>query len=273
MEFERVFYKNNFAAGVTIFSLYMIFGGTNWGNIGHPGGYTSYDYGAVRNYLQDERPHTKTNMCVIQAIRENRAVDREKYSELKLEANFLKVSPGYLVASAATSASTGVYNTNADIVTTPVLGSNGSFFVVRHSDYSSEDSTNYTLSLPTSAGNISIPQLGGSLTLNGRDSKVHVTDYPVGDSALLYSTAEIFTWQKFDNKTVLVVYGGPNELHELAVVGATTGSLIEGDDVTIQQSNSSSVIIQWETSTDRRIVQVGDLHIYILGTLPSILAY
>lgn len=52
MEFERVFYKNNYAAGVTIFSLYMIFGGTNWGNIGHPGGYTSYDYGAVRtSYL------------------------------------------------------------------------------------------------------------------------------------------------------------------------------------------------------------------------------
>lgn len=46
-EFERVFYKNNYAAGVTLFSLYMIFGGTNWGNIGHPGGYTSYDYGAV----------------------------------------------------------------------------------------------------------------------------------------------------------------------------------------------------------------------------------
>lgn len=62
MEFERVFYKNNFAAGVTIFSLYMIFGGTNWGNIGHPGGYTSYDYGAVRILsaplcLGDERPH------------------------------------------------------------------------------------------------------------------------------------------------------------------------------------------------------------------------
>lgn len=148
-----------------------------------------------------------------------------------------------------------------------MLGANGSFFVVRHSDYTSEDSTNYTLSLPTSAGNISIPQLGGSLTLNGRDSKVHVTDYPVGDSTLLYSTAEIFTWQKLDNKTVLVVYGGPNELHELAVVGTTTGSLVEGDDVTIQQSNSS-VIAQWETSTDRKIVQVGDLYIYILGTRP-----
>lgn len=246
MEFERVFYKNNYAAGVTIFSLYMIFGGTNWGNIGHPGGYASYDYGA--------------------AIRENRAVDREKYSELKLEANFLKVSPGYLTAVAATTYSTGVYNTNSSIVTTPVLGSNGSFFVVRHADYTSEASSNYTLNLPTSAGTISIPQLGGSLTLNGRDSKVHVTDYPVGSSKLLYSTAEIFTWQTFNNETILVVYGGPNELHELAVAGSSTGSVVEGDGVTIQSQNGS-VVAQWETSTTRRIVQVGGLHIYILGML------
>lgn len=191
-------------------------------------------------------------------------MEREKYSELKLEAHFFKVSPGYLTASAATSATTGIYNTNADIVTTPVFGSNGSFFIVRHSDYTSEAATNYTLSLPTSAGNISIPQLGGSLTLNGRDSKVHLTDYPVGDSTLLYSTAEVFTWQTFENETVLVVYGGPNELHELAVAGTSTGSLVEGDGVTIQQSNSS-VILQWTTSTDRRIVQVGDLYIYVLG--------
>lgn len=201
---------------------------------------------------------------MIQAIRENRAVDREKYSELKLQANFLAVSPGYLIAAAANSTTTGVYNTNSAIVTTPVLGSNGSFFVVRHSDFTSEDATNYTLSLPTSAGTISIPQLGGSLTLNGRDSKVHVTDYPVGSATLLYSTAEIFTWQVYDNTTVLIVYGGPNELHELAVVGTSTGSLVEGDGVTIQQTNSS-VVAQWTTSAERRIVQVGDLSIYLLG--------
>lgn len=174
------------------------------------------------------------------------------------------MSPGYLTASAATSATTGIYNTNAAIVTTPVFGSNGSFFIVRHSDYTSQASTNYTLSLPTSAGNITIPQLGGSLTLNGRDSKVHLTEYPVGDSKLLYSTAEVFTWQAFEDKTVLVVYGGPNELHELAVAGTSTGSVVEGDGVTIQQSNSS-VVIQWTTTSDRRIVQVGDLYIYALG--------
>lgn len=150
-------------------------------------------------------------------------------------------------------------------MTTPVLGSNGSFFIVRHSDFTSEDSTNYTLTLPTSTGTISIPQLGGSLSLNGRDSKVHVTDYPVGSSTLLYSTAEIFTWQSYDNKTVLVVYGGPDELHELAVAGGSAGSLVEGDGVTIQQTNGS-VVAQWETSADRRIIEVDDLTIYILGT-------
>lgn len=191
-------------------------------------------------------------------------MDREKYSELKLQANFLAVSPGYLIAVAANSTTTGVYNTNSAVVTTPVLGSNGSFFVIRHSDFTSEDSTNYTLSLPTSTGTISIPQLGGSLSLNGRDSKVHVTDYPVGSSKLLYSTAEIFTWQVYDNTTVLIVYGGPDELHELAVIGASSGSLVEGDGVTIQQTNSS-VVAQWTTSADRRIIQVGDLSIYILG--------
>ena len=33
-EFERVFYKNDFSFGVTILNLYMVFGGTNWGNLG-----------------------------------------------------------------------------------------------------------------------------------------------------------------------------------------------------------------------------------------------
>jgi hypothetical protein len=57
---------------------WQTYGGTNWGNLGHPGGYTSYDYGSV--------------------ITEDRLVSREKYSEAKLEANFLVASPSYLSA-------------------------------------------------------------------------------------------------------------------------------------------------------------------------------
>lgn len=240
----RVFYKNNYAAGVTIFNPYMIFGGTNWGNLGHPGGYTSYDYGAV--------------------INEDRTVAREKYSELKLEAQFLKASPGYLTATPGLSSVTGVYSSNKGVAITPLEGDDGSFFVVRHADYQQREATTYTLNLPVLDGNVTIPQLGGSLTLSGRDSKIHVTNYPVGDATLLYSTAEIFTWQQFGDKTVLVVYGGPGELHELAVKSASTEWDVDGGEVTVKKVNGD-IVAQWKTSNGRRIIRIGTLDIYVLG--------
>ncbi|KAK0613084.1 beta-galactosidase precursor [Bombardia bombarda] len=235
----RVFYKNNYAAGIAIMSIYMIFGGTNWGNLGHPGCYTSYDYAAV--------------------IAEDRTVAREKYSELKLEANFLKASPGYLTATP----STGVYSSTEAITVTPVLGTSGSFFVVRHTDYQLTDSTPYTLTLPTSKGNLTIPQLGGSLTLTRRDSKIHVTDYPVGDKTIIYSTAEIFTWQKFGDRTVVVVYGGPGELHEIAIDGNTPWK-VTGAGVNVKNDNNTFTVGQWKSSTQRRIIKVGELHVYVV---------
>ncbi|MFG1811868.1 beta-galactosidase [Streptomyces sp. NPDC049040] len=62
-QFADVFYKQNIAVGATAQSFYMTYGGTNWGWLGMPENYTSYDYGA--------------------AIRENRELD-PKYDEDKL---------------------------------------------------------------------------------------------------------------------------------------------------------------------------------------------
>ncbi|WEO93383.1 beta-galactosidase [Streptomyces sp. FXJ1.172] len=62
-QFANVFYKQNIAVGATAQSFYMTYGGTNWGWLGMPENYTSYDYGA--------------------AIRENRQLD-PKYYEDKL---------------------------------------------------------------------------------------------------------------------------------------------------------------------------------------------
>jgi hypothetical protein len=211
---------------------------TNW----VLGGYTSYDYAAP--------------------IKEDRTVTREKYSELKLEAQFLKVSPGYLTVTPGNSSVTGVYSPSTSVSITPLTGANGSFFVVRHTDYQSTASASYTLNLPTSAGKITIPQLGGSLTLGRRDSKIHVTDYPVGDYTLLYSTAEIFTWKKFEDKTVLVVYGGPNEQHELAIKSSAKNWTADSG-LTVA-SKKCNVVVNWQTTSNRRILQVGDLQVYIL---------
>ncbi|KAI9826091.1 MAG: hypothetical protein M1832_000540 [Thelocarpon impressellum] len=246
-DFARVFNKNDYSLGATLHSLYMIYGGTNWGNIGHPQGYTSYDYGA--------------------AIKEDRLVTREKYSELKLEGNFLKASPAYLTA-VAQDATSDRYTDTSEITTTPLFSEKTSFWVTRHSRYNTLASTSYKLKLPTSAGTITIPQLNGSLSMNGRDSKIHVTDYDLGGINLLYSSAEIFTWKKYGDKRVLVVYGGPGELHEASFETKSKAEIIEGDGVTIDASKNGSVVLNWQTTSARKVVQLEkDLTVYILGKL------
>ncbi|KAJ5961253.1 Glycoside hydrolase family 35 [Penicillium vulpinum] len=246
-EFERVFYKNSLGFRVAFFNLYMTFGGTNWGNLGHPGGYTSYDYGAP--------------------ITESRNVTREKYSELKLIGNFAKVSPAYLLTTPG-ELTTSKYTTSPDLAVTPLLGGNdtaSSFFIVRHSDYSSQASVDYKLKVTTSAGDLTIPQLGGSLTLSGRDSKVHVVDYDVAGTNILYSSAEVFTWTTSGKSKILVLYGGPGEHHELAVSSKSKASVIEGSSSSITTKQvGKTVVIGWDVSTTRRIVQLGDLQIVLL---------
>jgi hypothetical protein len=135
----------------------MIYGGTNWGNLGQSGGYTSYDYGA--------------------AIMEDRTLFREKYYEAKLIAQFMVSSPAYLTAVPGNLTNSSYASTSA-ITTTPIFGDVTNFYVVRQSDYTSLDSKPYTFTVPTKAvGNVTIPQLGGTLTLNGRDSKTLVSTF------------------------------------------------------------------------------------------------
>ena len=105
-------------------------------------------------------------------------------------------SPAYWTAIPRNGSNGSFVNTGL-IATTPILGNITGFYVVRHALYNSTDTTHYRLSVPTSQGDMNIPQLSTSLTLNGRDSKIHVTDYDVGGTVLLYSTGEIFTWYVF----------------------------------------------------------------------------
>lgn len=80
----------------------------------------------------------------------------------------------------------------------------------------------------------------------------------------MYSTAEIFSWKKYDSKTVLVVYGGPGEQHEAAFTGVDA-SIVEGSGVTITKKDDAT-ILNWPVSTSRKVVKVGDgLYVYILG--------
>lgn len=104
--------------------------------------------------------------------------------------------------------------------------------------------------------------------MSRRDSKIHVADYSVDDHKLIYSTAEIFTWKKFSNRTVLVVYGGEGETHELAIADevkwTSTGPPVQVKTVK-KDDKKSFTVVQWKTNSERRIFKAGNLHIYILG--------
>jgi hypothetical protein len=114
------------------------------------------------------------------------------------------------------------------------------------------------LTIEASGFNVTIPQLGGALSLHGRDSKIHVVDYDVGGINLIYSTAEVLTWAKTGTKTVLVLYGGEDETHEFSLsahLGCPTQ--IEGKGV-ISREIGSSLVIQWDFQPVRRVVHFGN---------------
>ncbi|KAK8058841.1 hypothetical protein PG994_009289 [Apiospora phragmitis] len=197
-EFERVFYKNTFAAGVSILNLYMIFGGTNWGNLGHPGGYTSYDYGSV--------------------IREDRTIAREKYSELKLEANFMMVSPAYLTATPAINA-THAYSDNAEMIITPLLGK-------RQNEFNEFAINNAASSFKVIEGGMKLFRLGSNSSASlvlGWPTSTERTIVQVGDLTiyLLDRTSEYNYWvtDVVGSQSKLIV-NGPYLLRSVALNGS-----------------------------------------------------
>lgn len=198
-------------------------------------------------------------------IKEDRTLIREKYAEAKLIAQFIKASPAYLTATPGNLTNTS-YVSTTEITTTPIFGNVTNFYVTRQSDYTSLDSTPYTLTVPTSVGNVTIPQLGGTLTLNGRDSKVQVIDYDVGGYNLIYSSSDIYTQGASGDKKVLLLYGNADETHEFAFSSTLGRPTIEGDNSTVKFNTvGSAVVVQWNVTEERKVLHYGDnLDVYLL---------
>lgn len=184
---------------------------------------------------------------------------------MKLQAGLLQASPAYLLSN-PDNGSYGVYTDSSTLVTTRLRTNSTNFFFVRHENLASDDTISYKLQVPTSIGNMNIPQLGGSLSLHGRDSKIHVVDYDVGGINLIYSSAEVFSWKKSGSKSVLILYGGEDEIHEFAIPGSLgLPSKVEGPGLIIRRPTSTATIIHWSVEPSRRVVHFGnDLEIHLL---------
>ncbi|KAL1638462.1 hypothetical protein SLS56_000271 [Neofusicoccum ribis] len=194
--YPDVFYKNNIAQRMTLQNMYMTYGGTNWGHLAAPVVYTSYDYGAP--------------------LRETREV-WDKFKHIKLISLFTRVSKGLLHTEMESNGTGNAVNSSS--IFTWVLRNpetQGGFYVAQHDNSRSRENTAFSLDVATSEGTVTIP----SLDLRGRQSRIVVSDYPVGeDYTLLYSSAEVLTYGVFD-VPVLVFYLNEGQVGELAFKGA-----------------------------------------------------
>ncbi|KIY66929.1 glycoside hydrolase family 35 protein [Cylindrobasidium torrendii FP15055 ss-10] len=226
-DFMSVFNLQLWASNAKLINYYMVYGGTSWGGIPFPGVYTSYDYGS--------------------AIDEQRALT-PKYDELKLQGVFLRSSPEFYKTDWLGDSSTGaIAASNPEVFVTQLQNpdSKANFYIVRHNNSSSTDSTDFRIDVATSQGTLSLPQVISPLVLGGRQSKLIVTDYAFGASSrVLYSTAQVFYAGIIDGRDVLFLYGDASQQHEAAIEFTGTPNKVQLDtDAFSTQAGQSGVTI------------------------------
>jgi hypothetical protein len=102
---------------------------------------------------------------------------------------------------------------------------NAAFYVTIHTSSPSTDLTAFKLTVSTSEGNFTIPKYASDIVLNGRQSKVIVTDFPVGKERLIYSTAEVLTVSVQDQKPIVFLWLPADESGEFFLSGVQNGQV------------------------------------------------
>ncbi|KAH6681709.1 putative beta-galactosidase C, partial [Halenospora varia] len=238
--FADVYYKNNIGQRTTILNLYMAWGGTNWGHSAAPVVYTSYDYSAP--------------------LRETRQI-QDKLSQSKLIGLFTRVSKD-LLKTYMVGNGTGYATSSTGIWTWEIRNpdTNAAFYVTQQATSSSRASVTFTANLKTSQGTIAVP----NINLNGRQSKILVTDYTFGKQTLLYSSAEVLTYGIF-NKEVLVLYLQNGQVGQFALKtsGNSTHSTYGSSNVTATAS-SGLMTFTYTQGAGQTVVEFNGILIYLL---------
>ncbi|KAG8728399.1 hypothetical protein FRC11_011148, partial [Ceratobasidium sp. 423] len=226
-DFANVFYRHNIAERVSMMSLYMLFGGTNWGGLATNLLGTSYDYSSP--------------------ISESRQIG-QKYYETKLLGMFIRAAKD-ITKLDRISASTN-YTTNTLVSATELRNpdTQAAFYVTRHATSSDTTKDSFQLKVATSVGSLTVPTTG-NITLNGRESKIVVTDFRAGNATLLYSTAEILSHATLDGREYLALWLPENESGEFVVKGGSeTQKVLTGPVAKFTKSSNGLAVSYTQTS-------------------------
>ncbi|KAI4845463.1 hypothetical protein E4T45_07704, partial [Aureobasidium sp. EXF-8846] len=236
--FADVYYKNNIGQRGTLMSLYMAMGATNWGNLAAPVVYTSYDYSAP--------------------MRETRELQL-KMSQTKLIALFTRASQDLLYTNMESNGTGNAVSTQ-DIWTWVLRNpdTTAGFYVTQHSKSSSRAVTDFSINLKTSLGPVTVP----NVQLNGRQSKIAVTDYHFGKNNLLYSSVDVLTYGLFGSKSVLVLYLEADQVGEYAFPGNVSTKSYGAANITASRvkvnGTASYTKFVYKQSASKTVVQLSN---------------
>ncbi|KAH7137451.1 family 35 glycosyl hydrolase [Dactylonectria estremocensis] len=238
-EFANLFYRDLISQRVTAISLYMMFGGTNWGHSACPVVATSYDYSSP--------------------VSENRAL-WDKYYETKLLVLFTRVAQD-LTNTDRVGYGTN-YTTNSAITASELRNSetDAAFYVVRHYDSSSGTTEDFSLTVDTSEGQLTIPRFGNSITIDGHEAKVLVTDFTFGNKKLLYSTAEVLSYTIIDGKEVLALWLPEGETGEFAIRSTSGHKVLRASSkksVTVK-NEKKGITVSYTQKSGTNIIKLND---------------
>ncbi|UZP38687.1 hypothetical protein NXS19_006503 [Fusarium pseudograminearum] len=198
-DFANIFYRDLVAQQATAISLYMMYGGTNWGWFACPVVATSYDYSSP--------------------ISENREI-WDKYYETKSLTLFTRVAHDLTKTNRVTNSTS--LSTNDDVLVTELRheDNGAAFYVSRHDHSPSGTKETFKIRVNTSEGKLTIPQ-NDHITINGHQSKIIPTDFHFGEKTLLYTTAEVLTYSVIDKKEIIVLWLPEGEHGEFTLKGHT----------------------------------------------------
>lgn len=202
--FTRVANTALWSQRVTLLSLYMVYGGTNWGGLAEPDVYTSYDYGA--------------------AIDEHRQTTG-KYTELKRQGYFLSSfmdlaiteqivdEPGFNLSQ--TYDMDTKHKVEANLFRTTVLENpqtKSKFYFIRYDNTTESRSTHFALTIESLGESITVgerrsdsdEELFGTNFLKGRDSHIVPVDQELPGGLLLrFSTVNVYRVATMANVVVI----------------------------------------------------------------------
>ncbi|CAE6479336.1 unnamed protein product [Rhizoctonia solani] len=192
----------------------MTYGGTNWGHLATPTVYTSYDYAAP---ISEDRSLTP------------------KYSEIKLQALFLHATPHYHLAGRISNDT--AHASLPYIFTTHLATPAGqNLYVIRQTSTTRTARAEFDLRVNTTRGEVLLQ----GVVLDGRESKVLVSEYPFGTSVLAYSSAEVATWTILDGHDHIFLYANSTILAALYTNSST--ATVSNSSVTVSISNDTALI-------------------------------